>query len=116
MLKIEAEKKKNVPLNEREKEELRKKKTVLSRAQELLNEEKDEVKEMNQMVMRARVVQIRDKQLNEKKRVYEDYKEEEKKKDLMMEIERLKGIKAEQEEFWVKKEKERQGIAFESDF
>lgn len=45
---------------------------------------------MNQMVLYSKVVTIRDKQLNENKRLEEEWKEEQKKLDLMMEIERLK--------------------------
>lgn len=44
--------------------------------------------------MYAKVVSIRDKQLIQKKQIKEWYKEEEKKKDLLMEIKRLKEIKA----------------------
>lgn len=45
------------------------------------------------MVMYAKCVTIRDKQLDEKKKIVEEYKVQEKRKDLMMEIERLKNIK-----------------------
>jgi len=45
------------------------------------------------MLMYAQVVTIRDRQLDEKKMIKHHYREEEKQKDLMMEIERLKAIK-----------------------
>ena len=45
------------------------------------------------MLMYAQVVTIRDRQLDEKKMIKQHYREEEKQKDLMMEIERLKAIK-----------------------
>ena len=45
------------------------------------------------MVMYAKCVTIRDKQLEEKKKIVEEVKFQEKRKDLMMEIERLKKIK-----------------------
>ena len=45
---------------------------------------------MNQMVLYSKVVTIRDKQLEENKRLEHEWIEEQKKLDLMMEIERLK--------------------------
>ena len=53
----------------------------------------DDIKEMNKMVMYAKCVTIRDKQLEEKKEIRKEFIQEEKQKDLMMEIERLKKIK-----------------------
>ena len=53
---------------------------------------------MNKMVAYAKAVTIRDRQLNEKKDIWDDYKTQEKKKDLMMEVERLKKIKYYEEE------------------
>jgi hypothetical protein len=53
---------------------------------------------MNKMVAYAKAVTIRDRQLNEKKDIWEDFKTQEKKKDLIMEVERLKKIKHYEEE------------------
>ena len=50
----------------------------------------DAVKHMNQMVLYSKVVTIRDKQLNENKRLEQEWIEEQEMLDLMMEIERLK--------------------------
>lgn len=52
---------------------------------------------MNQMVLYSKVVTIRDKQLQENKRLESEWIEEQKKLDLMMEIERLKVLKEEEE-------------------
>ena len=52
---------------------------------------------MNKMIMYAKVVTIRDKQLEQKKQIRQRYIEEEKQKDLMIEIDRLKAIKQAQE-------------------
>ena len=49
------------------------------------------------MVLYSKVVTIRDKQLNENKRLESEWVEEQKKLDLMMEIERLKVLKEEEE-------------------
>jgi hypothetical protein len=50
------------------------------------------------MVAYAKAVTIRDRQLDEKKEIWEDFKTQEKKKDLIMEVERLKKIKHYEEE------------------
>ena len=57
------------------------------------NEQLDDVKLMNKMVAYAKAATIREKQLDEKKRDWESYKVQEKKKDKLMEIQRLKKIK-----------------------
>lgn len=62
-----------------------------------MDEELDDVKAMNQMVLYSKVVTIRDKQLQENKRLEDEWLEEQKKLDLMMEIERLKDLKEQQE-------------------
>lgn len=58
----------------------------------MLDEQLDDVKHMNQMVFYAKVVTVRDKQLAESKMLEKEYLAEQKKLDLMMEIERLKGL------------------------
>ena len=62
-----------------------------------MDDDLDDVKHMNQMVLYSKVVTIRDKQLQENKRLEHEYLEEQKKLDLMMEIERLKVLKEEEE-------------------
>lgn len=62
-----------------------------------LDEEHDDVKHMNQMVMYSKIVTIRDKQLIESKTLEEEWLAEQKKLDLMMEIERLKSLKEQEE-------------------
>jgi len=62
-----------------------------------MDNELDDVKQMNQMVLYSKVVTIRDKQLDENKRLESEYIEEQKKLDLMMEIERLKVLQEEEE-------------------
>ena len=70
--------------------------TLLSKAQKRMDEDMDDVKHMNQMVLYSKVVTIRDKQLEENKRLEQEWIEEQKKLDLMMEIERLKLLKEEE--------------------
>ena len=71
--------------------------SLLSKAQKKMDEGLDDVKHMNQMVLYSKVVTIRDKQIEENKRLENEWIEEQKKLDLMMEIERLKILKVEEE-------------------
>ena len=63
MLRITEAKKKNVPLSEQEKKKRKQKMKIIQKATDLRNEDRDDVKEMNKMIMYAKVVTIRDKQL-----------------------------------------------------
>lgn len=67
---------------------------TLSRAQQLLEEEKDEVKRMNQMVQYAKCVSIRDKQIKDKAAAMLTEEAEHKRLDLDMEIERIRALEA----------------------
>lgn len=96
MLKLEEQKKKNLPLNDIERQKSEQKKAINNRAIEVAHEELDDVKEMNKMVAYAKAATIRERQLDEKAREWENFKIQEKKKDKIMEIERLKKIKEEQ--------------------
>ena len=62
-----------------------------------MDEDYDDVKHMNAMVMASRIYTVRDKQLQENRGLEQNWVEEQKRLDLMMEIERLKAIKAEHE-------------------
>ena len=93
MLRLEEEKKKNLPPNEFERQKMEFKNSIQNRAQQAGNEDLDDVKLMNKMVAYAKAATIREKQLDEKKRDWESYKVQQKKKDKLMEIERLKKIK-----------------------
>ena len=64
---------------------------------------------MNKMVLYSKCVTIRDKQIEEKKQITESYKIQEKRKDLMIEIERLKQIKYYEELERQKKDELRKG-------
>ena len=83
--------------NEWQAAEKNKGESLLSKAQKKLDEDLDDVKHMNQMVLYSKVVTIRDKQINENKKLETEWIEEQKKLDLMMEIERLKVLKEEEE-------------------
>lgn len=63
---------------------------IKSRAEYLLEEQQDEVKHMNQMLLYSKCVTIRDAQIEEKKQMMLEAEEENRRQDLLMEIERLK--------------------------
>lgn len=104
MLEIEASKKKDLSMTEGEMEQSMKNENIKAKAKLMMNEDLDDVKQMNKMVLYSKVVTIRDRQLQEKRNIHNGYKDEEKLKDLMMEIDRLKKIKFYEEAENVKKE------------
>ena len=71
--------------------------TLLAKAQDQMDEDYDDVKHMNAMVIASRIYTVRDQQLQENKNLEQDWINEQKRLDLMMEIERLKALKAEHE-------------------
>ncbi len=89
-------------------EEKQQRETVNTRAQEILNEQMDEVKDMNKMVKYTKIASIRDKQLRQKSMIREMHVQEEKRKDLMWEIERLKVVKCQDDKQRVKKAEQRE--------
>lgn len=62
-----------------------------------MDEDYDDVKHMNAMVLASKIYTVRDMQLNENKNLEENWVGEQKRLDMMMEIERLKALKAEHE-------------------
>lgn len=111
MLKMEEERKKRVPPTETEQIKNEKDQGTLSRAQYMLEEELDDVKHMNQMMLYSKCVTIRDAQIEEKKHIMEEEEEEDRKLDLMMEIERIKAIEAYEEREQKRKEDRMRGAA-----
>lgn len=61
-----------------------------------MDEELDDVKHMNKMCLYSKVVTIRDMQLNENKRLESEWVGEQKKLDMMMEVERLRALQKEE--------------------
>ena len=60
-----------------------------------MDEQYDDVKHMNQMAMASKIWTIRQRQLKENDQMEQNWISEQKRLDMMMEIERLKAIKAE---------------------
>jgi hypothetical protein len=61
------------------------------------------------MVLYSKVVTIRDKQLEENKHLEQEWCEEQKRLDIMMEIERLKALKVAEEREQVRTHAQRKG-------
>jgi len=111
MLELEAQRKLAIPPSEIEQQKLAEKAAMLSAADRQMAEELDDVKKMNQMMLYAKVVTIRDSQLNEKKTVTKERLEEERRLDTIMEVERLKALKMYEEREQRRKEDQRNGAA-----
>ena len=65
---------------------------MLTKALDKMDEEDDDVKGFNQLCLQAKVLNIRNKQLEENKQLERDWVSEQKKLDVMMELERLKAL------------------------
>lgn len=111
MISMDKERSTKLPQTEVEIEQGRKAEGLLANAQHQMNEEHDDVKHMNQMVLYSKVVTVRDKQLEENKHLESEWQAEQKKLDLMMEIQRLKALKAEEERERLRVEAQRRGAA-----
>merc|ERR1719386_150039 len=109
MMQMEEERKKLQNLTEFDKEDRAQKNGVLEKAKNKLDEEMDDVKHMNQMMLYSKIVTIRDAQIQEKCYIQQEKEEEEQQLDMMMEIERLKALKMYEEREKTKMEDQRRG-------
>merc|ERR1719247_2543637 len=106
---MEEERKKNAMMNDQEKGAMAQKNSVLERAKQMLDEDMDDVKHMNQMMLYSKVVTIRDAQIQEKRSVQAEKEDEERQLDMMMEIERLKALQMYEEREKSRLEDQRRG-------
>lgn len=109
MMQMDRERSSKLPPSDFQVEQTQYKTGILQNAQKAIDEEKDDVKTMNQMVLYSKCVTIRDRQLEEQKRLEQEYVDENKRLDLMMEIERLKSIQHQEELEQKRKEAQRHG-------
>ena len=109
MVEFDKDRVNRVPPSDQQVLEKEKNETLLTKAQQMLDEEHDDVKHMNQMMLYSKVVTIRDKQKEEQKRLEEEWIEEQKRMDIMMEIERLKSLKMQEEREVQRKQAQKQG-------
>ena len=75
-----------------EKEKEKRNKELIKKARREMEENFDEVKNMNKIMLSAQMASIRDRQIEERKRIQEKNKKIEEKLFLMREIERLKSL------------------------
>jgi len=109
MLQMEEERKKNALLADKDKGANAQKNSVLERAKQMMDEDMDDVKHMNQMMLYSKVVTIRDAQIQEKRSVQAEKEDEERQLDMMMEIERLKALQMYEEREKSRLEDQRRG-------
>lgn len=100
---------KKLPLSEYQREQLAKNQALLENAQKVVDEEMDDVKDMNKMIHYAKCVTIRDRQIAEAKELEKQRKEEDLRMDTLMEIERLKVLKLNEQREKEKKVIQHQG-------
>ena len=84
-------------LSDIERENILNNKKLLAKAQKYKDDNEDVVKEMEKLAFYAKVATIRDKQKQEHKIMEQNYKRKEEKLDTMMELERLKELKNQQD-------------------
>eukprot|EP00747_Dinoflagellata_sp_TGD_P162038 gnl/TRDRNA2_/TRDRNA2_179192_c0_seq1.p1 gnl/TRDRNA2_/TRDRNA2_179192_c0~~gnl/TRDRNA2_/TRDRNA2_179192_c0_seq1.p1 ORF type:complete len:519 (+),score=219.78 gnl/TRDRNA2_/TRDRNA2_179192_c0_seq1:105-1661(+) len=111
MMQMEEERKKNALLSDMEKESRSQKNSVLEKAKMMMDENLDDVKHMNQMMLYSKIVTIRDAQIQEKRNIQAEKEEQERQLDMMMEIERLKALKMYEEREKQRVEDQRRGAS-----
>merc|ERR1711976_635448 len=93
----DLKRRKNEKLSELEEEENRKGEHLRQKAIEQLQEQEDEIKHLNELILNAKCHAIRDAQILEKGQIRNEMETEEKRLDLMMEADRVNAIKIEEE-------------------
>ena len=111
MLELEARARELEPPTESEMLKEEEDETTLARTRFLLDEERDEVKGMNRMMLYAKCVTIRDAQGAEKRSIQRETEEEERRMDVAMEIDRVKALEAYEERERRRAEEQRKGAA-----
>lgn len=112
MLRLEREVASRPPaLTPSEFEEKENRRALLGHARLVMDEEMDDVKHMNQMMLYAQCVTIRDAQILEKQRIADAQIEEEKRMDLAMEVERVRTLKLMEERDAARAEEQRLGAS-----
>ncbi|XP_050921310.1 cilia- and flagella-associated protein 45 [Lates calcarifer] len=89
--------KENHALTELELEARDRAQRLVERANALRMEQEDEIKKLNQLILGAQCQATRDAQIQEKKQILAQLSEEEKRLDAMMEVERRKALRTEEE-------------------
>lgn len=111
MIEMETQRIKREKPSELEKERKNKGKVLLAKAEEQLNEQEDEIKKLNEIILNAKCHAIRDAQLQEKTQIAEELDEENKRLDEMMEIERLRALQSYEQRELERQQKQVEGAS-----
>ncbi|XP_052804822.1 cilia- and flagella-associated protein 45-like isoform X2 [Mya arenaria] len=103
---LDLDRRNNEKLNDLEEEAKEMAEHLLSKATEMRQEQEDEIKHLNELILNAKCHAIRDAQILEKGQVRGEMDEEEKRLDVMMEVDRQNAIRV-QEEIEKKRKEER---------
>ncbi|CAF0818971.1 unnamed protein product [Adineta steineri] len=93
----DQQRRKNAPLDDIEQEAKEEAEYMLKRANDLRQEQEDEVKHLNELILNAKCHAIRDAQVLEKRQIKKEMTDEAQRLDMMMEIERLNALKIQEE-------------------
>lgn len=111
MIAMEAKRKANLAKSDLEIEDEGKMSNLLENAERARDEQLDDVKHMNQMMLYAKCVTIRDAQLLEKQMIQKEKADHEKAIDMLMEQERQKALELTEERERTKQEERLRGAA-----
>jgi len=111
MIAMEAKRKANLAKSDLELEDEGKMSNLLENAERARDEQLDDVKHMNQMMLYAKCVTIRDAQLLEKQMIQKEKADHEKAIDMLMEQERQKALELTEERQRMKQEERLRGAA-----
>jgi len=101
----------NAKLSDLDREAKDKSNYLLAKAQLQLEEQEDDIKHLNELMLYAKCVSIRDTQVEEKKLIQRERKEEEARLDAMMELDRVNELKKLEEREKKRVEELRKGAA-----
>ena len=96
-------------LSDIERENIKNNNKLLAKARKYKDDNEDVVKEMEKLAFYAKVATIRDRQKQEHKIMEQNYKRKEEKLDTMMELERLKELKNQQDKEKYRQNQRREG-------
>jgi hypothetical protein len=92
MQKLDACRQQNQKLGDFERQELEKSNYLLAKAQQQIEEQDDEIKHLNELILYAKCVTIRDSQVDEKQSIAKQRKMEEQRLDEMVPFFNTDGI------------------------
>jgi hypothetical protein len=93
----DVERKKNEKLDEIDELAKEEAEYLLKKANELRQQDDDDIKRLNELILNAKVCAIRDAQLVEKQQIKKDIKQEDSRLDQMMELNRINSLKIQEE-------------------